>query len=690
MRSTPMRALGALCAALSLVATTLFAARSAQAAPAPTSAPTSQGYERWISPTPYMGWNTYYGLGSFDEAKIKAAADKLSTMRSLGYKYVWLDGGWWQGQRNADGSIAVDAAQWPSGMKAVADYIHSKGLNAGIYTDIGSTGCGGPGQGSYGHYQQDADTFAAWGYDAVKVDWCGGAVFHWGEAQAQLHYTEFSQALLHNTSDRPMLYNICIWQDDISANQYSWAPQVANSYRVAGDEGSTNAVAWPNLVSDIDRAAAHPDATGAGYYADPDYVNVGVPNLNDTEGRAQMSMWSMLSAPLILGTNIMKMSPATVATVSNNEVIAIDQDPRVAMATKTAEPSPGLQVWTKRLAASNERAVALFNRTGAAATISTTASALGLPPAYSYDLRDVWQHTDAESAGRITAFVPAHGVALYRVRPNQPADQMPPSTSLSVSTAPIYAGSDLHLAAAGQALPVTSTVENDGRALVNNVSVAFSAPQGWLVQPTSARDGQPVRTNETWSTVWTVTPPAGTTPGTYVLATVLTYRWDGHGLGTATSETAVTVPPPPPPAGTSYLSDHAWLDATSGWRTPQRDHEVGGAPMSLQGHPYAKGIGVATPSQIEFYLGGGCTNASATVGIDDSVRFDPAGGTAVFQVVADGQKIYDSGVVTRDAPLQSFSVNVTGAKVLALLVNDAGDGGYNDRADWANLQVTCG
>src|SRR3569833_1565435 len=147
---------------------------------------------------PYLGWNTYYGRGStYDFAAIKSVTDSLVSrgLKAAGYRYVWLDGGWWSGTRNAQGDITVDAKQWPSGMKAVADYIHSRGLKDGIYTDAGKDGCGGASQGSYGHYQQDVAQFASWGYDAVKVDFCGGTSMHLVPADA---YGRFRDALLAN------------------------------------------------------------------------------------------------------------------------------------------------------------------------------------------------------------------------------------------------------------------------------------------------------------------------------------------------------------------------------------------------------------------------------------------------------------------------------------------------------------
>ena len=174
-----------------------------------------------LAQTPYQGWNTFYGLGeSFDQATIQSVADAIVSrgIRAAGYRYIWIDGGWWKGTRDAAGNITVDAGRWPGGMKAVADYIHAKGLLAGIYTDAGSDGCGGAGQGSYGHYQQDADQFAAWGYDALKVDFCGGTKQQLNPADA---YAKFRDALLANASHRPILFNIC---NPFTPGASPWSP----------------------------------------------------------------------------------------------------------------------------------------------------------------------------------------------------------------------------------------------------------------------------------------------------------------------------------------------------------------------------------------------------------------------------------------------------------------------------------
>jgi alpha-galactosidase len=199
--------------------------------------------------TPYMGWNTYYGVGgTYNEQTITSVADALVTrgLAGAGYRIVWLDFGWASGARDSQGELVLDPHQWPHGMAWLTDYLHERGLLAGIYTDAGATGCGGQGVGSLGHYQQDADTFGAWGFDAVKVDFCGA-----GQAglAPQPQYTQFADALANNSSHRSMLLNVTnfwepgqidgtrpSWADSAYAN-YQWAPQIAQSWRTDTDVG---------------------------------------------------------------------------------------------------------------------------------------------------------------------------------------------------------------------------------------------------------------------------------------------------------------------------------------------------------------------------------------------------------------------------------------------------------------------
>ncbi|HEX6453822.1 MAG TPA: glycoside hydrolase family 27 protein, partial [Trebonia sp.] len=389
-----------------------------------------------LARTPYQGWNTYYGLGSeFNEQTIKNEADALVKrgLKAAGYNYVWLDGGWWSGTRDASGNITVNPSQWPDGMKAVADYIHSLGLKAGIYTDAGANGCGGANQGSYGHYQQDANQFAAWGFDAVKVDFCGG---HQQNLDPATAYGQFRDALLHNSSHRPMLFNICnpfvpytgAYPGRSAWDSYKFGPSTGNSWRTDTDIGFVRSVQFSDVLRNLDDDAMHPEAAGPGHWNDPDYLG---PELGMTadEAQTQFSMWSIVAAPLIIGSDVTSLSQSSIAMLTNREVLAIDQDPLGVQGTAIAT-SGNAQVWTKPLSG-GDWAVALLNRGTTPQTISTTADQVGLHPAASYALRDVWQHTTTETAGKISATVAPHSTVLLRVSPQDDVAAVAPSVTLS-------------------------------------------------------------------------------------------------------------------------------------------------------------------------------------------------------------------------------------------------------------------
>jgi alpha-galactosidase len=648
-----------------------------------------------LARTPYLGWNTYYGLGStYDYDAIKSVTDSLVSrgLKAAGYQYVWLDGGWWSGTRDGQGDITVDAKQWPSGMKAVADYIHSRGFKAGIYTDAGKDGCGGAAQGSYGHYQQDVDQFASWGYDAVKVDFCGGTNMHLVPADA---YGQFRDALLANSSHRPMLFNICNPFTPGAAgpgdpppersvyNSYTFGPTTGNSWRTDTDVGFVHSVQWSDVLRNMDHDAAHPEAAGPGHWNDPDYLG---PELGMTpdQARAQFTMWSVLAAPLIVGSDVRGLSQATVDMLTNRDVLAVDQDKLGAQGTRIASQGSG-DVWVRRLA-NGDRAVALLNRGGTPLTISTSATAAGLGQASQYTLDDLWSHTRTESAGTIRATVPPGSAVLYRVSAGAHPG-LAPSTTLGAPTVPATPGWTGEPALPGKATDVTAGFTNDGRTSVTDAKLSLDAPSGWTGAG-QASGGGTLPTGRTLTAHWQLTAPPGTLPGRYSLTVNVTYTWNGH-AEQRTAQLMVQVPSTPP-GGDGYLSDQPWLDASSGWQVPAPDASVGGNPIAMGGTAYDRGLGVASPSTVDYYLGGNCTRLTGTVGIDDAVNaVGPQGGTASFTVKADGQSRYDSGNVDRTAT-HDFSADLTDVQVLSLQVGDAGDGGYNDRADWAGLKLTCG
>jgi alpha-galactosidase len=409
----------------SLVAALLVALALSLATAQPSAAqPARAAANGILAATPYMGWDTYFALGgNYSESTILEQASQMVSLglERRGYRYVWLDVGWWHGTRNAAGQITVSSKQWPHGLAWLTRTLHAAGFLVGLYTDAGPNGCGGAGQGSFGHYQQDVNTFAAWGFDAVKVDFCGGAEYHLDPASA---YSQFHEAIEHNASHRPMLLSICDFLqpeqygegrpvlDESAFSSYSFGPTVGNSWRTDTDVGLPGNVPFTDVLRNMDADAAAPQAAGPGHWNDPDYL---APDqgMSATQFRSQFSMWAMLAAPLMISDNLTKTSSASVAALQNSEVIAIDQDPAGVQGTLLSTSGTG-QVWVKPLV-DGSRAVALLNRGSSATTITTSASAVGLPSASSYALRNVWTHTTSSSGGAISAYVPGDSTVLLRV-----------------------------------------------------------------------------------------------------------------------------------------------------------------------------------------------------------------------------------------------------------------------------------
>jgi alpha-galactosidase len=382
-----------------------------------------------LAMTPYMGWNTYYGVGgNFDEQTIMSVAGALLDrgLARAGYRIVWLDFGWASGARGADGELVVNPEQWPHGLRWLTDQLHARGLSAGIYTDAGSSGCDGLGVGSFGHYQQDADRFAAWGFDAVKIDFCGAGQ---RRLDPQVVYREFAQALRSNSSGRPMVINVCnFWRPGQVSDGYPplersayathlWASQIAESWRTDTDIGFTGDVVFANVLRNLDTNARHPEAARPGHWNDPDYI---VPELglSSAEAQAQFTMWAIVAAPLMIGADVRALSPGTVAMLTNAEVIAIDQDPLGIQGTPTKRDHGG-EVWVKPLAG-GERAIALLNRGPTPQHIAADASEIALPPASVFEVRNLWTQTTSRNHGTIRAEVPPHSAVLYLVTPAAP------------------------------------------------------------------------------------------------------------------------------------------------------------------------------------------------------------------------------------------------------------------------------
>jgi len=389
-------------------------------------APQGKRHRPLLAAVPYMGWNTYYGVGGvFDEGTILSVARSLLDrgLARAGYRIVWLDFGWATGQRDRAGELVIDRRQWPHGLQWLTGWLHRHGLLAGIYTDAGKTGCRDQGVGSLGHYQQDADRFAAWGFDAVKVDFCGAGQAGLAPRPA---YKRFAKALADNSSHRRMILNVCnFWVPgqingtlptlaDSSYANYRWAPRIAQSWRTDTDIGFTKDVQFTNVLRNLDHDAAHPTAAGPGHWNDPDYLGPEL-GMTSSEAQAQFSMWAILAAPLILGSDPRALSAASIEMLENRRVIAVDQDPLGIQGTVVDQQGAG-QVWSKPLAG-GAAAIALLNRGSVALEINTTASKAGLRSAMSYKVHDLWSGATSHTTGAISALVPPDSVVLYRVAP---------------------------------------------------------------------------------------------------------------------------------------------------------------------------------------------------------------------------------------------------------------------------------
>lgn len=368
------------------------------------------GTPNGLALTPPMGWNSWNKFACHvNEKLIRAAADAMvsSGMKAAGYSYVVIDD-CWQGARDAAGNIQPDAAKFPSGMKALGDYIHAKGLKFGIYSDAGSKTCGGF-PGSRGHEFQDAAQYAAWGVDYLKYDWCNT-----DSQDAQSSYLTMSQAL--QATGRPIVFSLCEWGN---SKPWLWAKNIGNLWRTTGDiydrfDGHYDYSM--GLLPIVDMQADLAPYAGPGHWNDPDMLEVGNGGMTDSEYRAHFSLWAMFAAPLIAGNDLASMSEATKAILLNKEVIAVDQDTLGVAASRVWKDGDG-EVWARPLAGGG-RAVVLFNRGKEPRRIAVNWEQLHYPAGLRARVRDLWLHKDlAPARGEIGAVVAGHAVVMLTIRP---------------------------------------------------------------------------------------------------------------------------------------------------------------------------------------------------------------------------------------------------------------------------------
>ncbi len=356
-----------------------------------------------LAAAPPMGWNSWNKFQArVNDQVVREVADAMvkNGMRDAGYIYVNIDDTW-EGTRDAHGNIRSNE-KFPD-MKALADYVHSKGLKLGIYSSPGPKTCAGY-EGSYQHETQDARTFAAWGIDYLKYDWCSATQVYTPDSQPGA-YAKMGQALLD--SGRAILYSLCQYgQVDVG----TWGAKAGgNAWRTTGDISDN----W-NSMSNIgfDQQIGREKFAAPGHWNDPDMLEIGNGGMNDTEYRTHMSLWSLLSAPLLAGNDLRAVAPDILEILTNKEVVAIDQDPLGKQGVRVSKDSDS-EVWAKQLA-DGSLAVGFFNRGAAQAQVAATWSALGISG--TYNVRDLWAHTDRGSGtDAFWANVPSHGVVLVRL-----------------------------------------------------------------------------------------------------------------------------------------------------------------------------------------------------------------------------------------------------------------------------------
>ncbi|GAA1234290.1 ricin-type beta-trefoil lectin domain protein [Kitasatospora nipponensis] len=400
------------------------------------AAPTAHALANTVALTPPMGWNTWNSFGcNPSEALIESSADRIvsSGMKAAGYQYVTVDDCWMSPDRDANGNLQADPAKFPHGMKAVADYVHTLGLKFGIYevptdrtcaqrNNVLPLGKNGLGTGSLGHEQQDATTFAAWGVDLLKYDWCS--------ADGDLAYQQQQFSLMRDAlaaTGRPIVYSINpnSFHADKTGATFDWSG-IANMWRTTEDittswnTGHTNSYAMGiSNILNINGTATIADQSGPGHWNDPDMLEVGNGGLSADEQRSHLAMWALMSAPLMAGNKLASATPADFALLSNPDVIAVDQDPQGA-GGRLINDTNGLQTWSKRLG-DGSLAVVLLNQSSATATVSTTTGRLGLPSTASYALKDLWTGQSGTITTDLSASLAPHASAMYRITPTGPA-----------------------------------------------------------------------------------------------------------------------------------------------------------------------------------------------------------------------------------------------------------------------------
>ncbi|XP_054792802.1 alpha-galactosidase 1-like isoform X1 [Prosopis cineraria] len=356
--------------------------------------------------TPPMGWNSWNHFAcQIDEKVIRETADALvaTGLSKLGYTYVNIDDCWAESSRDGKGNLVAKKSTFPSGIKALADYVHSKGLKLGIYSDAGYFTCSKKMPGSLHHEEQDAKTFASWGIDYLKYDNCNN-----GGTRPTVRYPIMTRALLK--AGRPIFFSLCEWGD---LHPALWGAKVGNSWRTTNDINDS----WDSMISRADMNEVYADLARPGGWNDPDMLEVGNGGMTTNEYIVHFSLWALSKAPLLLGCDVRNMTKETQMIISNQEVIAVNQD-SLGVQGKKVRMEGDIEIWAGPLS-KNRVVVVLLNRGPVRYSITALWDDIGIPPKSVVEARDLWEHKTLgrEFVDKISATVESHSCKMYVLKP---------------------------------------------------------------------------------------------------------------------------------------------------------------------------------------------------------------------------------------------------------------------------------
>lgn len=360
-----------------------------------------------LGKTPPMGWNSWNHFAcQINEKMIRETADALVStgLSKLGYTYVNIDDCWAELNRDNKGNLVGKKSTFPSGIKALADYVHSKGLKLGIYSDAGYFTCSKQMPGSLGHEFQDAKTFASWGIDYLKYDNCYN-----DESKPTVRYPVMTRALMK--AGRPIFFSLCEWGDMHPAK---WGAKVGNSWRTTGDITDT----WESMISRADMNEVYAELARPGGWNDPDMLEVGNGGMTKNEYIVHFSLWAISKAPLLLGCDVRNVTKETLEIVSNKEVIAVNQD-SLGVQAKKVRMEGDAEIWAGPLSGYRV-AVVLLNK-GPQKHIDITANwdDIGIPPKTVVQARDLWEHKTLKTpfVNKLRATVESHACKMFVLKP---------------------------------------------------------------------------------------------------------------------------------------------------------------------------------------------------------------------------------------------------------------------------------